>query len=47
MAPRNTLIPSLLPQRAFSDNEDALFDGLDADAEIDALLDALFPDAQT
>jgi hypothetical protein len=38
------MTPSLLPQSAFSDTEESLFDDIVDQAEIDALVDVLFPD---
>ena len=38
---------SLLPQSAFTDTEDQLFDDIVDEAEIDALVDVLFPDVLT
>ena len=39
-----TVIPSLIPMRAFTDDEDAAFGEMDDDAELDALVDVLFPE---
>jgi hypothetical protein len=48
MSPTNkSLIPSILPQRVFSDDEDAFFEDLVDEAEIDAIVAALFPDSLT
>lgn len=38
---------SLLPQSAFSDTEEMLFDDIVDEAELDALVEILFPDALT
>ena len=38
---------SLLPQSAFTDTEESLFDDIVDEAEIDALVDLLFPDDLT
>jgi hypothetical protein len=52
MAPNGSLvpqrvskIPSLVPQRAFTDEEDGVFAEMDDDADIDALVAILFPEA--
>ena len=44
MAPMST---SILPQAAFSDTENQAFDELFDDADIERLVDALFPDELT
>lgn len=42
------MVPSLLPQpAAFTLEEADLFDELDDDADIDALVEALFPESLT
>jgi hypothetical protein len=42
------MVPSLLPQpSAFTIEEADLFDEIDDDADIDALVDALFPESLT
>jgi hypothetical protein len=45
-ARKNTsMIPSLVPMQAFSLDEDAAFEEMEDDAEIEALVDVLFPDS--
>lgn len=45
MPPNKSKIPSLIPQRAFTDDENDVFEEMEDDADIEVLVEILFPDA--